>query len=106
MYKRQTNLTIYNGAQLTTTSGPCTVAGALLVKKGGTMNMGNLLNINGSLEVEDSATFIYAYTNSSSRSTCLLYTSDAADDLLCVDLGGRRIIKKKKYNIQKLRILI
>src|SRR5659263_574553 len=23
---------------------------------------------------------------------CLLYTSDAADDLLCVDLGGRRII--------------
>src|SRR5680860_1808973 len=26
-------------------------------------------------------------------STCLLYTSDAADDLLCVDLGGCRIIK-------------
>src|SRR5659263_612337 len=24
-------------------------------------------------------------------SCCLLYTSDAADDLLCVDLGGRRI---------------
>ena len=31
---------------------------------------------------------------------CLLYTSDAADDLLCVDLGGRRIIKKKKKDIQ------
>ena len=32
---------------------------------------------------------------------CLLYTSDAADDLLCVDLGGRRIIKKKnKSTIQ------
>src|SRR5665809_9723 len=30
---------------------------------------------------------------------CLLYTSDAADDLLCVDLGGRRIIKKKKNKI-------
>ena len=29
--------------------------------------------------------------------SCLLYTSDAADDLLCVDLGGRRIIKKKTY---------
>ena len=29
------------------------------------------------------------------RYRCLLYTSDAADDLLCVDLGGRRIIKKK-----------
>ena len=27
---------------------------------------------------------------------CLLYTSDAADDLLCVGLGGRRILKKKK----------
>ena len=26
---------------------------------------------------------------------CLLYTSDAADDLLFVDLCGRRIIKKK-----------
>src|SRR5665809_174276 len=26
-----------------------------------------------------------------SDSPCLLYTSDAADDLLCVDLGGRRI---------------
>ena len=25
---------------------------------------------------------------------CLLYTSDAADDLLRVDLGGRRLIKK------------
>ena len=32
---------------------------------------------------------------------CLLYTSDAADDLLCVDLGGRRIIKKKKKWKQK-----
>ena len=29
------------------------------------------------------------------HNVCLLYTSDAADDLLCVDLGGRRIIKKK-----------
>ena len=27
---------------------------------------------------------------------CLLYTSDAADDLLCVDLGGRRNIKKSR----------
>ena len=27
---------------------------------------------------------------------CLLYTSDAADDLTRVDLGGRRIIKKNK----------
>ena len=27
---------------------------------------------------------------------CLLYTSDAADEEDSVDLGGRRIIKKKK----------
>ena len=28
--------------------------------------------------------------------TCLLYTSDAADEEDSVDLGGRRIIKKNK----------
>mgnify|MGYP003381513459 CR=1 FL=1 len=30
------------------------------------------------------------------RSFCLLYTSDAADERSSVDLGGRRIIKKKR----------
>ena len=30
------------------------------------------------------------------HSGCLLYTSDAADERSSVDLGGRRIIKKKK----------
>ena len=29
---------------------------------------------------------------------CLLYTSDAADERSSVDLGGRRIIKKKKQH--------
>ncbi len=28
---------------------------------------------------------------------CLLYTSDAVDDLLCVDLGGWRIIQKTTH---------
>ena len=28
---------------------------------------------------------------------CHLYTSDAADERSSVDLGGRRIIKKKKH---------
>ena len=28
---------------------------------------------------------------------CLLYTSDAADERSSVDLGGSRIIKKKKH---------
>ena len=35
-------------------------------------------------------------THNSHFYDCLLYTSDAADDMQCVDLGGRRIIKKKK----------
>ena len=34
---------------------------------------------------------------SESVSACLLYTSDAADDSLRVDLGGRRIIKKPLF---------
>ena len=36
-------------------------------------------------------------------STCLLYTSDAADERSSVDLGGRRIIKKKKKEVSQLR---
>ena len=31
---------------------------------------------------------------------CLLYTSDAADERSSVDLGGRRIITKKKYRLR------
>ena len=34
--------------------------------------------------------------------TCLLYTSDAADERSSVDLGGRRIIKKK--NTRQYRV--
>eukprot|EP00658_Telonema_sp_P-2_P056911 TRINITY_DN45379_c0_g1_i1.p2 TRINITY_DN45379_c0_g1~~TRINITY_DN45379_c0_g1_i1.p2 ORF type:complete len:105 (-),score=21.38 TRINITY_DN45379_c0_g1_i1:83-397(-) len=34
---------------------------------------------------------------------CLLYTSDAADEEDSVDLGGRRIIKKKKNRENKGR---
>ena len=33
--------------------------------------------------------------------TCLLYTSDAADEEDSVDLGGRRIIKKKNQQKKK-----
>eukprot|EP00831_Metopus_contortus_P059539 TRINITY_DN51509_c0_g1_i1.p1 TRINITY_DN51509_c0_g1~~TRINITY_DN51509_c0_g1_i1.p1 ORF type:complete len:205 (-),score=38.26 TRINITY_DN51509_c0_g1_i1:31-645(-) len=36
--------------------------------------------------------------------TCLLYTSDAADDTPCVDLGGRRITKKKNLCQQLLNL--
>ena len=34
-------------------------------------------------------------SNATMNSDCLLYTSDAADERSSVDLGGRRIIKKK-----------
>src|SRR5678815_2409683 len=34
--------------------------------------------------------------NTTKPRLCLLYTSDAADERSSVDLGGRRIIKKKK----------
>ena len=38
---------------------------------------------------------------------CLLYTSDAADEEDSVDLGGRRIIKKKnEYNTTHAHIII
>ena len=36
--------------------------------------------------------------NSDGYIFCLLYTSDAADERSSVDLGGRRIIKKKTEN--------
>src|SRR5665811_2062137 len=39
---------------------------------------------------------VHLIRNSMKYCSCLLYTSDAADDLTRVDLGGRRIIKKKK----------
>ena len=36
-------------------------------------------------------------------STCLLYTSDAADERSSVVLGGRRTLKKKKQNTSRKR---
>ena len=42
---------------------------------------------------EGEGTFTY---NNDRYTYCLSYTSDAADDTPCVDLGGCRIIKKKK----------
>mgnify|MGYP003376122094 CR=1 FL=1 len=39
--------------------------------------------------------------NEPSSYGCLLYTSDAADERSSVDLGGRRIIKKKKKDREK-----
>ena len=36
---------------------------------------------------------------------CLLYTSDAADERSSVDLGGRRIIKKKTTSILLITLI-
>ena len=53
---------------------------------------------------EDQApVFLVQFCNVQQRGhmPCLLYTSDAADERSSVDLGGRRIIKKK--NSQSIR---
>ena len=42
---------------------------------------------------------IWSATPMTPYSDCLLYTSDAADERSRVDLGGRRIIKKKNKHI-------
>ena len=48
--------------------------------------------------------FAGSWSGSVNDIACLLYTSDAADERSSVDLGGRRIIKKKKPdNIVTLR---
>ena len=47
----------------------------------------------------------YLYRDSDHYQTCLLYTSDAADERSSVDLGGRRIIKKKT-KVNTGRVLI
>ena len=39
-----------------------------------------------------------SWSNGTELRGCLLYTSDAADERSSVDLGGRRIIKKKKHD--------
>ena len=53
---------------------------------------GNLFySVNGgfAFSIDDGANF-------TTVNTCLLYTSDAADERSSVDLGGRRFIKKKQ----------
>src|SRR5665811_1528548 len=47
------------------------------------------------LAIKSLASIIDAKFSRIQFTPCLLYTSDAADDLTRVDLGGRRIIKKK-----------
>ena len=39
---------------------------------------------------EEISRWVAGWGNNTLVHTCLFYTSDAADDLLCVDIGGRR----------------
>ena len=40
------------------------------------------------------------------NNTCLLYTSDAADERSSVDLGGRRIIQKNTKKKKQTRLMV
>ena len=44
------------------------------------------------------------HNDAAAPGACLLYTSDAADERSSVDLGGRRIIKKKKSANHTIRL--
>ena len=53
-------------------------------------------NIRTRTAAKVAASSAFSTTPATPVSTCLLYTSDAADERSSVDLGGRRIIKKKR----------
>src|SRR5678809_728655 len=55
------------------------------IKWNGTIQTGRALDIVGA----------HCYGHNKDSIGCLLYTSDAADERSSVDLGGRRILKKK-----------
>ena len=61
--------------------------------------IGEGMKLDEKMECIHVVAFAYSFTIIRTIWICLLYTSDAADDLLCVDLGGRRIIKKKTLPI-------
>eukprot|EP00831_Metopus_contortus_P054275 TRINITY_DN45655_c0_g1_i2.p1 TRINITY_DN45655_c0_g1~~TRINITY_DN45655_c0_g1_i2.p1 ORF type:complete len:274 (-),score=51.70 TRINITY_DN45655_c0_g1_i2:3-791(-) len=60
----------------------------------------NIENINKTFGLGMTAQQI-AQFKAGTNSTCLLYTSDAADDTPCVDLGGLLIFNKKKQITDK-----
>ena len=50
--------------------------------------------------------FAYSQIDIGCSYSCLLYTSDAADERSSVDLGGRRIIKNKQKKKKKNRAML
>eukprot|EP00825_Cyclidium_porcatum_P017349 TRINITY_DN2008_c0_g1_i1.p1 TRINITY_DN2008_c0_g1~~TRINITY_DN2008_c0_g1_i1.p1 ORF type:complete len:314 (-),score=69.06 TRINITY_DN2008_c0_g1_i1:66-1007(-) len=68
-----------------------------------TIGSDDQINEQQKVNLDQEQRFMLKQGKSKSRShskNCLLYTSDAADDMQCVDLGGRRIIQKKNELIQ------
>src|SRR5450756_216183 len=65
-----------------------------------------LMDVGGSMHpyIRLCSQLFSAVNRSSHFKDCLLYTSDAAGDLLCVDLGGRRIIKKKNKKKKTIKL--
>ena len=57
---------------------------------------GDTVVVRTTIEPTPAAKILLHYELRNKRNGCLLYTSDAADERSSVDLGGRRIIKKKK----------
>ena len=66
-----------------------------------TLKKGCTAELSGTTTIQLNKCGVYMITVDTSSATattielyknCLLYTSDAADDMQCVDLGGRRII--------------
>ena len=56
---------------------------------------GGGLILNGTSGTSEAIYLIQRSSDGLDLQICLLYTSDAADERSSVDLGGRRIIKKK-----------
>src|SRR5678815_4254790 len=74
------------------------IAGLEAISSGDISIDGNVINELAPMDRDIAMVFQnYAlYPHMSVYDNCLLYTSDAADERSSVDLGGRRIIKKKK----------
>ena len=54
------------------------------------------VKLDGAMPAMERTPAVAALEAATQRIACLLYTSDAADERSSVDLGGRRIIKKKR----------
>ena len=67
---------------------------------------GTMLGSGGFIVMDEDTSIVKNLWNFTRFYHCLLYTSDAADERSSVDLGGRRIIKKKnklQNSIQQTR---